>query len=227
MKTGEYPEGYTLRESWRLFRIIGEFVEGFDVLPGVVPAVTVFGSARCHPDSELYRRAYEIGRKLGEAGFSVITGGGPGVMEAANKGALEAGAHSVGLNVEIPVQEKPNGYTTLAITFRYFFVRKVMLVKYATAFVLLPGGYGTLDEMFETLTLIQTGRIDKFPVILFGSEYWGGLVDWMREHVRATGYCGPEDLDIFHLTDDPDEVVRLVREWHQAHGTPVDNLRGA
>lgn len=227
MKTPEHADGYALRESWRLFRIISEFVEGFDVLPAVAPAVTVFGSARCDADSDLYRSAYEIGRRLGEAGFSVITGGGPGVMEAANKGALEAGAHSVGLNVEIPLEERPNGYTTTALTFRYFFVRKVMLVKYATAFVLLPGGYGTLDEMFETLTLIQTGRIDTFPVILFGSSYWGGLVAWLREQVRAQGYCGPDDLEIFHVTDDPEEVVRIVREWHKAHGTPVDNLRGA
>ena len=209
-------------ESWRLFRIIGEFVEGFDVLPNYLPAVTVYGSARTKPGDPDYETSRKLGRRLAECGYTVITGGGPGAMEAANRGAHEAGGASIGLNVELPREQKPNAYLNLSLSFRYFFVRKVMLVKYATAFILLPGGFGTLDEMFEVLTLVQTHKIAPFPIVMLGKEYWQGLVQWMEKEMLGRGLIAPEDLNLFHVTDDVEEAVRLVESFSASKdaGTP-------
>jgi hypothetical protein len=202
-------------ESWRLFRIIGELVEGFDKLAGVEPAVTIYGSAQLKPDDPLYALTEEIARKLGEAGFSIITGGGPGVMEAANKGAHEAGVKSVGLNVQLPVEQACNAYVDKSITFNHFFVRKVMLVKYATAFVIMPGGLGTLDELTEVLTLMQTLKIRPFPVVLFGSRFWNGFLEWLRNYALAKGYVSEGDFSLLRVSDEPDEVVEIVRKWYK------------
>jgi uncharacterized protein (TIGR00730 family) len=199
-------------DPWRALRILSEFVEGFDALAAIGPAVTVFGSARTpqgHPHYELARR---IGRALATSGYAVITGGGPGCMEAANRGCQEGGGLSVGCNIELPHEQDLNAYVDLGVEFRYFFARKTMFVKYADAFVILPGGFGTLDEMFEALTLIQTGKISHFPVILVGSEYWRGLLDWTRNVLLAYNAISPADVDLLRLTDDPDEVVRIVKE---------------
>lgn len=212
------------REAWRMFRIMSEFTMGFDVLAQLRPAVTVFGSARVGEDTPAYELAREVGRQLGEAGFSIVTGGGPGVMEAANRGAMDAGARSAGLNIRLPEEQEPNPYQTLSLNFRYFFVRKVMLVKYATAFVLLPGGFGTLDEFFETITLMQTGKIRRFPMLLAGANYWPGLTDWVDEVLIERGLIAPGDRDLFQLVDEPEEIVRIVREAHEEHGTRVDNV---
>jgi uncharacterized protein (TIGR00730 family) len=204
-------------ESWRMFRIIGELVEGFDRLSGIEPAVSVYGSARITQDDELYAQTEEVARRLGEMGFSIITGGGPGVMEAANKGALAAGATSVGLNIELPEEQVPNEYTTMSLTFRHFFVRKIMLVKYATAFVIMPGGLGTSDELTEVLTLIQTGKIRPFPIVLFGSSYWRGYLDWLQGTVLARGFISEEDFDLLRVCDEPEAVVEAVHEWYHKH----------
>ncbi|HKJ00786.1 MAG TPA: TIGR00730 family Rossman fold protein [bacterium] len=201
------------QESWRLFRIIGEFVEGFDVLPNYLPAVTVYGSARLKEGSPFHGMARDLGQALSEAGYTVITGGGPGLMASANRGAFEHGGSSIGLNVELPREQKPNPFLSLTLSFRYFFVRKVMLVKYATGFILLPGGYGTLDEFFETITLIQTRKIRPFPVVLMGQAYWAGLVDWMRERMLGEGLISPEDLELFHVTDDVHDAVAHVERF--------------
>jgi uncharacterized protein (TIGR00730 family) len=201
-------------ESWRMFRIMGELVEGFDSLSGVEPAVTIYGSARLSPQDELYAQTELIARRLGESGFSIITGGGPGVMEAANKGAREAGAVSVGLNIMLPEEQVPNTYATKTITFRHFFIRKVMLVKYAIAFVIIPGGLGTLDELTEVLTLMQTRKIRPFPVILFGGEYWKGFLDWLRQVALARGFISVEDFNLLRVCDRPEEVVEAVQAWH-------------
>lgn len=213
--TPEYEiNQYAKEESWRMFRIIGEMVEGFDELAGVEPAVTIYGSARLKPDDELFARTEEIARRLGEMGFSIISGGGPGVMEAANKGALEVGVASIGLNIELPEEQAPNPYTTKSITFHHFFVRKVMLVKYATAFVMMPGGLGTLDELSEVLTLMQTEKIEPFPVLLVCSEYWKGFLDWLRNTTLARGFVSEKDFDLLRVCDTPDEVVNTVQEWY-------------
>jgi len=204
-------------ESWRMFRIIGELVEGFDKLSGVEPAVTIYGSARVRPGDEVYSQTEEIARRLGEKGFSVITGGGPGVMEAANRGALAAGVKSVGLNIELPEEQQPNPYTTKIITFRHFFVRKVMLVKYATAFVIMPGGLGTLDELTEVLTLMQTFKIRPFPVILFDSRYWRGFLEWLRDVVLGRGCVAEEDFSLLRVYNEPDRVAEAVQEWYDRH----------
>jgi hypothetical protein len=205
-------------DSWRMFRIIGEFVEGFDALSRITPAVTVFGSARARPGEFAYDTAEAIGREVARANFTVVTGGGPGVMEAACKGAILGGGKAIGLNIALPMEQKSNPYATLSLQFHYFFVRKVMLVKYATAFVLLPGGYGTVDEMFETITLIQTHKIRPFPVILVGRAYWRGLLEWLREQALAEGYISPEDLDILTITDNPKEVVERITEFYRGQG---------
>jgi uncharacterized protein (TIGR00730 family) len=205
---------FTSTDPWRVFRIMGEFVEGFDALARLGPAVTIFGSARVPPGSEQYEAAREMARRLGETGFTVITGGGPGIMEAANRGAREAGAMSVGCNIELPFEQHVNPYVDVAINFRYFFVRKTMFVKYAEAFVIFPGGFGTLDELFEALTLIQTGKVRDFPVILFGSAYWRGLMEWVRGTLLAEGKISPEDLDLVVVTDSLDEAVRVVIDCH-------------
>ena len=202
-------------ESWRMFRIIGELVEGFDKLSGIEPAVTIYGSARLQPDNELYAQTEEIARRLGEMGFSIITGGGPGVMEAANKGALKARTTSVGLNIELPEEQVCNAYTTKSITFSHFFARKVMLVKFATAFIIMPGGAGTLDELTEVLTLMQTHKIKPFPVILFDGSYWKGFLDWLQSSVLARGFISEQDLDLLRVCDEPDTVTETVQRWYE------------
>ena len=202
-------------ESWRMFRIIGEMVEGFDELAGIEPAVTIYGSARLKADDELYARTEEIAYQLGKMGFTIITGGGPGVMEAANKGALDAGVKSVGLNIDLPEEQACNPYATQSVTFHHFFVRKVMLVKYATAFVIMPGGLGTLDELSEVLTLIQTYKIRPFPVLLFNSQFWNGLLDWLQKTVLAREFISENDLNLLRVCDKVDEVTEAVRKWYE------------
>ncbi|MFD0204004.1 MULTISPECIES: TIGR00730 family Rossman fold protein [Saccharothrix] len=210
------PSDWVHTDPWRVLRIQAEFVEGFGALAEVPSAVTVFGSARTgrdHPE-------YEIGRKLGgalaEAGFAVITGGGPGAMEAVNRGCSEAGGFSVGLGIELPFEQGLNPWVDLGVNFRYFFVRKTMFIKYSQAFICLPGGFGTLDELFEALTLVQTKKVTKFPVVLFGKAYWQGLYDWVRDSVLASGKVSEKDLDLLHLTDDIDDAVRVVNDAHKA-----------
>jgi uncharacterized protein (TIGR00730 family) len=216
---GSMPNGYEINdlakeESWRLFRIIGELVEGFDKLSGIEPAVTIYGSAVLKADDELYRQTEEIAHRLGELGFSIVTGGGPGVMEAANKGAREAGVPSVGLNIQLPEEQACNVYVTKPITFNHFFVRKVMLVKYATSFIIMPGGLGTLDELTEVLTLIQSRKIKPFPVVLFNSEYWKGFLDWLRDSALARSFISIDDFRILRVCDHPDEVIDIVQSWY-------------
>jgi uncharacterized protein (TIGR00730 family) len=202
-------------ESWRMFRIMGELVEGFDSLSGIEPAVSIYGSARVEPANPLYAQTEEIARRLGELGFSIITGGGPGLMEAANKGALEAGAVSVGLNIELPEEQGPNPYTTKLLTFHHFFVRKIMLVKYATAFVIMPGGLGTADELTELLTLMQTAKIRPFPVVMFDRGYWKGFLDWLHGTVLARGFISEEDFSLLRVCDDADTVIEIVETWYR------------
>ena len=198
-------------DPWRALRILAEFVEGFDALATLGPAITIFGSARVGPGSPIYATAREIGRRLAQEGFAIITGGGPGVMEAANRGCQEGGGMSVGCNIELPHEQDLNGYVDLRVEFRYFFARKTMFVKYADGFVILPGGFGTMDELFEALTLIQTGKIRHFPVILVGTAYFGGLIEWLRGRLLEDGMIDPGDLDLIALTDDPAEVVEIVK----------------
>jgi len=205
---------FAKEESWRMFRIIGEMVEGFDKLQGIEPAVSIYGSARLSPEDPLYAQTEEIAKKLGETGFNIITGGGPGVMEAANRGAVEAGVKSVGLNIELPVEQVCNPYATKVITFKHFFVRKVMLVKYATAFVIMPGGLGTMDELTEVLTLMQTGKIRPFPVILYDSVFWKGFLDWLHSMVLMRDYVSEEDFDLLRVCDDPSSVIEAVQKWY-------------
>jgi uncharacterized protein (TIGR00730 family) len=202
-------------ESWRMFRIIGELVEGFDTLVGIEPAVTVYGSARIKEDNPIFSSTEDIAYRLGKAGFNIITGGGPGVMAAANKGARRAGVQSVGLNIELPMEQIINPYSTKSITFHHFFVRKIMLVKYATAFIIMPGGMGTLDEMTEVLTLIQTRKIKPFPVMLFDSPYWKGFIDWLKDTVLANSAISPEDLNLLRVFDSPEDIVNAVQSWHK------------
>ena len=200
-------------DPWRVQRIAGEFVEGFDALADVHRAVAVFGSARIHENDPWYGQARETGRLLGEAGYAVITGGGPGIMEAANRGAHEAGARSIGLNIELPHEQHVNPYVDLEVDFRYFFVRKTMFVKYSQAFVVFPGGFGTLDELFEALTLIQTGKVERFVVILVSVDYWAGLLRWMESRLVAEGKIDERDLKLIEVTDDPAHVVEIVRAY--------------
>jgi uncharacterized protein (TIGR00730 family) len=200
----------TESEAARLARVHDELALGFELLGGLGPAVSIFGSARARESDPVYASARETARRLGEAGFAVITGGGPGVMEAANRGAQDAGVTSVGLNIELPHEQAQNPYVGLGLRFHYFFTRKVMFVRYACAFVVLPGGFGTLDELFEALTLIQTHKIRHFPVVLFGQDYWQGLLDWVRERLLREGKIAPEDLALLRMSDDPEEVVRIV-----------------
>lgn len=203
-------------ESWRMFRIISEFTEGFDKLADIRFAVSIFGSARVKPDSPYYRSAMTVADALSKQGFSVISGGGPGVMEAANRGAWENGAPSVGLNIHLPMEQKPNPYQNIALEFRYFFARKVMFVKYSMGYVCMPGGFGTLDELFEALTLMQTHKVHPMPLILFGTEYWSGLLQWIKDVMLKQGLIEAGDLDYISLTDDPQEVCAVMnrhREW--------------
>jgi uncharacterized protein (TIGR00730 family) len=201
-------------ESWRLFRIIGELVEGFDRLSGIEPAVTIYGASRLAPGSFDYEKTREIANLIGKEGFNIITGGGPGAMEAANLGAHEAGVKSVGLNIQLPEEQVCNIYANISLHFSHFFVRKIMLVKYSTAFVIIPGGMGTLDELTEVLTLIQTKKIKPFPVILFNSAYWKGLLDWLQNHTLTNGYVTEDDLKLLRVSDDPEEVVDIIRSWY-------------
>ncbi len=205
---------YAKEESWRLFRIIGELVEGFDKLSGIGPAVSFYGSARMNPGDKIYEQTEEIARRLAELGFGIITGGGPGVMEAANKGAFQAGVTSVGLNIELPLEQACNTFTTKSITFRHFYVRKLMLVKYATAFVIMPGGLGTLDELTEILTLIQTHKIKPFPVVLYDGNFWKGFLDWLHSTVLAKHLVSEEDFNLLRICDEPAAVIDVVREWY-------------
>ncbi|HEY3188598.1 MAG TPA: TIGR00730 family Rossman fold protein [Solirubrobacteraceae bacterium] len=205
-------------DDQRVSRMRSEIELGFQALHGIQRGVSVFGSARTPPGSPEYELSREVGRRLGRAGFTVITGGGPGAMEAANRGAHEVGARSVGLNIELPFEQHANGYVDVALEFHYFFTRKIMFVRYANAFVVLPGGFGTLDELFEALTLIQTGKVREFPVILVDSTYWGGLVGWLRDRALAEGMISPEDMDLFSVCDDLDDVVERVRAGARAQG---------
>jgi len=201
-----------VQESWRIFRIMAEFVEGFEVLSQIPPAVSIFGSTRTRRSDEDYQKAEQTARKLAREGYAIVTGGGPGIMEAANKGAMEEGGVSVGINIDLPEEQKPNQYITTYLAFRYFFVRKMMFVKYAVAFVIFPGGFGTLDEFFEPIQLIQTHKIKPFPVILVGKDYWKGLREWIEGVLLAQGKISPPDISLFHIVEEPDEVVRLIKE---------------
>jgi uncharacterized protein (TIGR00730 family) len=200
-------------DTWRALRILSEFVEGFDAMAAVGPAVTVFGSARTVEKDPLYTTARRLGRLLAEAGYAVITGGGPGTMEAANRGCQEGGGLSVGCNIELPHEQGLNPYVDLGVEFRYFFARKTMFVKYADGFVILPGGFGTLDELFEALTLIQTGKVRHFPVVLVGRDYWAGLLDWIRGTLLPQGTVAEADLALLHVTDDPEDAVEMIRSY--------------
>lgn len=204
-------------DSWRMFRIMAEFVDGFDALSAVhLPAVTIYGSARTPSDHPWYALTERIAHGLALAGYAVITGGGPGLMEAANKGAAEAGGVSIGINISLPHEQVANRYTNFPLHFKYFFVRKVMFMKYSTAFICMPGGFGSMDELFESMTLIQTQRIKPFPIILVGSKFWTGLVDWIRDTMLDNGTINKEDLHLFQIIDDPDDVVRYIKEHVQA-----------
>jgi len=206
-------DSFSIEESWRIFRIMAEFVDSIESLSHIRNAVSIFGSARLKPEDKYYQMAEALGRILAQNGFSVITGGGPGIMEAANKGAAEAGGKSIGMNIRLPFEQKPNPYANLQIDYKYFFIRKVMFVKYAMAYVILPGGYGTMDEFFEALTLIQTKRVKSFPVILMGSEYWQGLMDWLKKSMLGHDMIIPFDYEMIQVMDDPEEAVRHIKKY--------------
>jgi len=225
------PHGYEINDlakedSWRMFRIIGEMVGGFDRLSGIEPAITIYGSARVKPGDPLYETTVEIAHALGKLGFAIVTGGGPGLMEAANKGAHLAGATSVGLNIDLPQEQIPNPYASLSITFNHFFARKVMLAKYATAFVAMPGGIGTLDELTEIVCLIQTHKMKPFPVILYDSVYWNGLLAWLRDSTLAGGYVSEEDLALIVVCDNVADVVKTVHDWYDNHELTAGSAMG-
>ena len=218
------------KDSWRIFRIMAEFVEGFEVMAPVGRAVSIFGSARSQPDDPFYKQAEQTARLLAKEGFAIITGGGPGIMEAGNKGAFEADGNSIGLNISLPQEQEANKYQTISLDFHYFYARKVMFVKYASAFVCFPGGFGTLDEFFETLTLVQTLKIDPFPIILYGSEFWSGLAQWMRAKLMPK-FIDAEDVGIFKIVDHPKDVVRLVKQgvkkpWWQPEDAELNGANG-
>ena len=217
----QHPRGpeFTRTDPWRVLRIMGEFIEGFDTLAAVEKGVTIFGSARIGPDDPHYDHACEVARLLASAGFAILTGAGPGIMEAANKGAQLGGGHSIGCNIELPFEQGANPYVETLINFRYFFVRKTMFIKYSSAFVIFPGGFGTLDELFESLTLIQTGKIHQFPVVLFGRAYWAGLLRWLQTRVARERKIGPGDLDLLILTDDPAEAAQAVITAYESQRT--------
>jgi uncharacterized protein (TIGR00730 family) len=215
IRTADKP----VQDLWRIFRVMAEFTEGFDELASVGPAVSIFGSARVKPEDKYYKLAEQTASKLAKAGFAVITGGGGGIMEAANKGAARVGGISIGLNIELPIEQIPNKYQNLSLHFRYFFVRKVMFLKYAHGFVVFPGGYGTMDEFMEALVLIQTLRQAHFPVILMGSSYWEGLIDWMRQTMLTEHkYIEPTDLEVFTIQDDPDAAVKIIVDFKEGRG---------
>lgn len=203
------------RESWKVFQVVAEFVEGFEKLAHIKPSVSMFGSARFPQDHPTYRLGEDIGRALSDAGFAVVSGGGPGVMEAANKGCSQGKSPSVGLNIDLPMEQSDNGYQDISLHFRHFFTRKVMFVKYASAYVVLPGGFGTLDELAEILTLVQTGKTRRIPVILVDSKFWGGLVDWFRDTLVERGTISPVDMDLFRVVDDADQVLRAIFDHYE------------
>src|SRR5207244_4052675 len=207
---GEFTHG----DPWRVLRIMGEYVHGFDSLAEIGAGIAIFGSARTEESDPMYQAARDLGKRLSQAGFAVITGGGPGIMEAANRGAHDVGGLSVGCNIELPKEQGLNPYVSIAVNFRYFFCRKTMFVKYAEGFVLFPGGFGTLDELFESLTLIQTGKVQRFPVILFGSSYWRGLIDWVRDHLLADARIDADDLRLLSVTDSTEEACRMLTECY-------------
>jgi uncharacterized protein (TIGR00730 family) len=215
LQSGGPRSDFRSTDPWRVMRIMGEFIEGFDKLAKVEKGVSIFGSARTHPDDPQYLAAVEVGRLLGEKGFSIITGAGPGIMEAANKGARIAGAPSIGCNIELPFEQGTNPYVDTNVAFRYFAVRKTMFIKYSSAFIIFPGGFGTFDELFEALTLIQTGKISQFPVVLFGTHYWAGLVRWLNSRVLAERKISPGDMDLMVVTDDPAEAARVVEQAYE------------
>ena len=206
---------FTITDPWRVMRIMSEFVNGFDALASIPPCVTIFGSARTLPDDSVYIAAVETARLLAKAGFGIITGGGPGIMEAANKGAQDGGNLSIGCNIELAFEQVPNQYLDISLDFRYFFVRKTMFVKYSSAFIIFPGGFGTMDELFEALTLIQTKKVSNFPVILYGSKYWEGLLNWIRETMLAEEKVSVDDVTLLRISDDPEEICRMVCEAYQ------------
>lgn len=215
MDFGERP----IKDLWRIFKIMSEFVEGFEELGNIGPAVTIFGSARAQVEEKYYKLAEQTASEVAKAGFAVITGGGGGIMEAANKGAALAGGKSIGLNIELPHEQVPNDYQNMSLNFRYFFTRKVMFLKYAHGFIVLPGGYGTMDEFFESLVLIQTFKQASFPVILMGSDYWEGLIKWIKKAMLTEHkYISPEDIDVFAMVDDPKEAARIISDFREAEG---------
>jgi len=211
---------FTREDPWRIFRIMAEFVDSFETLSQVRPAVTIFGSARTKPSDKYYHAAHDIAKGLARHQLTVITGGGPGIMEAANKGAMKNGGKSVGLNIELPHEQCGNRYSNVPINFHYFFSRKVCFVKYSLGFIYMPGGFGTLDELFEVLTLVQTQRIPQFPLILFGREHWKGLIAWMKTRLEKEDFISPGDLDLFKITDDVDEVIAIIRDYERRVGQP-------
>jgi len=209
-------EDFTTEDPWRVFRIMGEFVDGFETLSKIGPAVSIFGSAKAKKGSRYYKLAEHIATLLVKEGYTIITGAGPGIMEAGNKGAKEAGGESIGLNIEVPSVQKPNRYITMLLSFRYFFCRKVMFAKYSKAYVVMPGGFGTLDELFEALTLVQTKRIAPFPIIIIGREYWSGLMEWIKKTMLSHEHVSESDLELFHLADKPEEVIEILRKFYKA-----------
>ena len=221
LRSPEPEDEYKTSDSWRVFRIMGEFVNGFDHLATITNGVSIFGSARTHADDPFYQAARETARLLGEAGFEIITGGGPGIMQAANQGAHDAGATSVGCNIELPFEQMPNPYLTKSLTFKYFMVRKTMFIKYSNAYVIFPGGFGTMDELFEALTLIQTRKIRNFPVVLFGSQYWRGLLQWLTSTMLNERMINPEDLGLIHLTDSPKDAVDFIVKTRDESTAPT------
>ena len=210
-----YKDDFTTEEPWRIFRIMAEFVEGFEVLSKIGPAVSIFGSSRLKPTSKYYKIAEELGYLLAKSGYAIITGGGPGIMEAANKGAKKAGGKSIGLNIEVPIVQKPNPYVEELLTFKYFFCRKVMFVKYAKAFVIFPGGFGTMDELFEALTLIQTKRVPKFPVIIIGKDYWKGLINWLENTMLEEDCIEEKDLKLFKTAESAQEALAIIKNFYK------------
>ena len=226
LRSPEPEDSYRTSDSWRTFRIMGEFVNGFDELATITRGVSIFGSARTREDDPMYKAAHQTGLLLGAAGFEIITGGGPGIMEAANRGAHDAGAKSVGCNIELPFEQIPNPYLTKSLTFKYFMVRKTMFIKYSNAYIIFPGGFGTMDELFEALTLIQTKKIRNFPVVLFGSQYWRGLLAWLTSTMLHEKMINPEDLSLIHLTDSPKDAVDFIIKTCYAgidNGAPENN----
>lgn len=216
-------DGVQTPESWKIFQIMAEFVEGYEKLSNIKPSVSIFGSARFKTDNPYYRLTEDIAFKLSEAGFSVVTGGGPGIMEAGNKGAFKGPSPSVGLNIELPHEQSGNPHQDIALTFRHFFSRKVMFVKYASAYVVLPGGFGTLDELAEILTLVQTGKSAKIPIILVGTEFWKGLIQWFQDSLVESGTISPDDMNLFSIVDNADDVVKEIFEYYEQRGFAPSN----